>query len=233
MTSGGAGSFAMVGAGDDRSGSLQPPYCAAEETEKGNRGNMKFALLLLVLALVSVACSSSDDAAATSDSSISTTTTGAPATTTPTTTAAPTTTTGAPTTTAAPTTTVAPTTTAPTTTTTVAPTTTEAPTLPDQVWGAHGDAVWAVYFGVWPESEFTTDAFNDAIAPGEALGYEFFGWFDVHCDLGAYELLELNPDVNYIGAAIYFATEADALAIGALVGPAAIAFIPINVSCAD
>lgn len=187
--------------------------------------------MLATLVLLVVACSTAEDTVGVDESTTSivpVTTTTVPTTTTA---AAPTTTTAVPiaTTTVAPTTT----TTAPTTTTTVSPATTTTLPLPEQVFGGYGVTVWAVYFGVWPESDFTVDAYDAAIAPGVALGYEFFGWSDMHCDLGAYELLELNPDVAYFGAAIYFATEDDARAVGSAVGSAIVGNIPVQWSCAD
>ena len=105
--------------------------------------------------------------------------------------------------------------------------------MPTQVIAGYAGPVWAVYFGVWPESEFTEGAYNTAVAPGEALGYEFYGWFDLNCDLGAYALLELNPDIAYFGAAIYFATEEDARTVGSVVGAAIVGYIPVEFSCAD
>jgi len=98
-------------------------------------------------------------------------------------------------------------------TTTVAPDTT-VPPLPEQIWGGQGETVWAVYFGYWPESEFTPEAYDNAVSLGRALGYDFYGGFDLRCDQGAYELLGLDPTVNYVGAAVYFATESEASVIG-------------------
>ena len=93
--------------------------------------------------------------------------------------------------------------------------------------------MWAVYFGVWPEEEFAVEAYEAAIAPGVELGYEFYGWSDMHCDLGAYELLELNPDVAYFGAALYFETQEDAQTVGSLVGSSIVGLVPVQWSCAD
>ncbi|MCL1598053.1 MAG: hypothetical protein M3094_02630, partial [Actinomycetia bacterium] len=75
-----------------------------------------------------------------------------------------------------------------------------------------GETVWAVYYGYWPEDEFTQDDYDFAIGVGTVqFGFKFYGIFDLRCDQGAYELLGLDSSVNYVAVAAYFATEDDAI----------------------
>ncbi len=72
--------------------------------------------------------------------------------------------------------------------------------------------MWAVYYGYWPENEFTQQAYDSAIALGSDIyGFKFYGRFDLRCDQGAYELLGLDSSTNYVAVAAYFATEDDAI----------------------
>lgn len=198
------------------------------------------AVLLLLVAVAAGAASSGRDEGVQAGEGDPTTTTEAPTTTTEapaeTTSTTSTTTTAPPgtttTTTEAPTTTTEP----PTTTTTEPPaTTTTAPrAFPPQVTeGTQGGSIWGAYLAVAPA--FGDPALAEAAARAQAVGYtnvsERGG--QLACDQGATEALGLDPEVDWYGTALYFATEADARLFEELFEPEIVGIALVQTYCMD
>ncbi len=152
--------------------------------------------------------------------------------------AADTTTTSAPvvtTTTPAPVTTTTaalPTTTAPPPTTTTAPPPEDEAGPPPTAAPTHGGLSWAVYMGAWQGSPDDA-AYQEAVAPALAAGYDPGGLTDVACDQGAAAALGVDPAGGYLIAGLYFATEADARDAAAAIGDGVDAVGEVQTYCLD
>ena len=98
----------------------------------------------------------------------------------------------------------------------------------------HGGRAWSVYLAVEREGPAGADTpkLQQAIADAKAVGYSATSG-DVDCDRGAKEALKLDPARKYVGAALYFASEADARRFVALFQPGVVGVAQVETMCAD
>ena len=114
------------------------------------------------------------------------------------------------------------------------PPTTTAPAWPPALTaGEHGGTTWGVYLAVAPQDEgIDAPALVEAEDQAAADGYDALV-LDLACDQGAAEALGLDVDAPLYAAAIYFATEEEAVLFEQLYRPEVLGHAQVATYCMD